>query len=223
VASFIPAPKTVRITQAFADADGHLAQCRAYIAYTGAVGIAADYTAIAGGFADAISSSLMPYLHSSWTQDVTIATDLSTDTSPEGEVTIATAGSLTGGRLPASTAVVVSQTTGRRYRGGHSRVYIPAGDDTKLVTDATWDSTFVANVATAWETGIIGASSAFWGGSGTQTWVMASFYSGFTNVAYGTPTKYRRVPTGRAAAVNFPVLTTVGKIRLGTQRRRLAA
>lgn len=221
MASFIPAPKTVRISQLFADADGHLAQCRFYLAYSGAVGIPADYTLVATACNTAINADIMPFLHNSWLSDETVAVDLTSDTSPEGSHVSASPGLLAGGRLPGSTALVVSQQTARRYRGGHSRVYLPAGDDTKLATDATWASDFVASVQAGWQTVVSDTAGGFWGTAGAVTAVMASFYLGFTNEPYGTPVKYRRVPTPRAAAVNYPVINYLGKTAIGTQRRRL--
>jgi hypothetical protein len=221
MASFIPAPKTVKCAQLFTDADGHTAQCRFYIQYGGTMGIPADYTAVAGALQTTIAANLMPLLHDSWISDISTATDLSSDTSPEGEVPGGTVGSLAGGRLPGSTALVVSQQTARRFRGGHSRVYLPVGDDTKLVDDAHWTGAFVTVVDAAWQTVVGDTMAGFWASSGTKTAVMASFYSGFTNVPYGVPTKYRRTPTGRAAAVNFAVTNYVGKAAIGTQRRRI--
>lgn len=223
MASFIPDAKTVRIAQGFSDEDGHVAQCRFYLAYAGAIGVTADYTAVALACAASVTTNLMPNVHSTWTQGETFATDLTSDTSPQGTAVSSTVGGLTGGRLPASTALIVSREVGRRYRGGHSRVYIPCGDDTKLQTDATWTAAFASLMGEAWATVESDTAASFWGTSGTVTAVMASFYLGFTNEAYGSPVKYRRVPTPRAAGVNFPVINYVQRTALGTQRRRLRA
>ncbi len=223
MATFIPAPKTVRIAQNWFDEDGHDAQCRFYLQYSGSEGVAAEYTAIAAACSASVTANIVPSTHNTWTTGESVATDLSSDTSPEGTSAGGVAGTLAGGRLPASTALVVSQQTGRRYRGGHSRVYLPVGDDTKLNTDALWSAGFVGTTEANWALVVSDTSSGFAGHFGTITQVMASFYSGFTNVPYGTPLKYRRVPTGRAAAVNYPVINYVGKEPIGTQRRRLRA
>jgi len=223
VAAFIPANKCLRVQCLFLDADGHVAQCRFYSTYSGSAPIPADLVAIAGDVETFMESELVPLMHSTWQTDGAIVTDLTSDTSPEGEVGGSTPGTLTGGRIPASTAMVVSQTTGRRYRGGHSRVYLPLGDTTKLLSDNTWEGAFVSAAESAWSSVVSAVSDSAWGGAGTITSVMASFYSGFTNVPYGTPVKYRRTPTGRATAVFFPVLTYVAKATVGTQRRRLRA
>lgn len=221
MATFIPAPKCIRTQVNFEDADGHTAQCRFYATYGGSAPTAADLTAVAGSVAGIVTSELMPLVHNSWTSGDAVCTDLTTETSPEGSVAGGAVGQLTGARLPGSTCLVVSKTTGRRFRGGHSRVYIPAGDATKLTNDATWDSTFAGDVQVAWEDVEGGVFTGAWSGAGAITFVMASFYSGFTNVPYGVPTKYRRVPTGRSSAEFFPVLTYIGKTAVGTQRRRI--
>jgi hypothetical protein len=221
VASFIPAAKTVRIAMSWTDEDGHIAVSRFFLSYSGSEGVTAEYTAIAAACEGSVITNLTPLQHSSWSTDEVVATDLSTDTSPQGIASNVEAGGLGGGRLPASTAALVSMETGRRYRGGHSRVYLPLGDDTKLLTDAEWTTAFVAAFQAAFITVGEDTATAFAGHFGTITQVMASFYSGFTNVPYGTPTKYRRVPTGRATAALFPVVNLVGKQVLGTQRRRL--
>jgi hypothetical protein len=221
MASFIPANKCIRTQVLYGDADGHLAENRFYFTYSGSAPTAANLTAVAGSVEATVNSEVMPLVHNSWALNQVTCTDLTSDTSPTGEVIAGGAGALTGARLPGSTCLVVSKTTGRRFRGGHSRVYIPAGDATKLTSDAEWDPTFAAEVQAAWEDSEGAALSGAWSGAGAITFVMASFYSGFTNVAYGTPTKYRRVPTGRATAEFFPVLTYAGKTAVGTQRRRI--
>jgi len=223
VASFIPAAKTIRVEQRFLDEDGHTAQCRFFFTYTGSAPIPADMVAVAGTCETEVEASIVPLMHSTWTTAGAVATDLTSDTSASGEVGGSTAGTLTGGRLPASTAGVVSRTTGRRYRGGHSRVYLPVGDTTKLLSDNEWTSLFAADFGSFWSDVEAAVASAPWGGAGTTTLVMASFYSGFTNEVYGSPPKYRRVPTPRATAALYPVLTWVGKPVLGTQRRRLTS
>lgn len=221
MAAFIPAAKTVRIQWLFTNADGTSASTRAFFNYTGAAPIAADLIVLATGAYDAAVTEWGPLLHETWTLAECIAVDLSSDLGPEGVYGATTVGSLAGGKLPASAAALLSMHTARRYRGGHSRLYTPLGDDTKLQTDTAWTDAFVSACQDAWTT--IQASVYFniWAAGGDFTQVMASFYSGFTNVPYGTPTKYRRVPTGRATAALYPVLNYTAQKNIATQRRRL--
>lgn len=221
MAPFITANKCVRVSCSMIDDEGKSASVRWFYTYSGSAPIPADMTALAGEAATQWEGEMLSQFHESWAGGVAVATDLTSDTSPEGTVPITGTGALTGGKLPASAAVVVSFETGRRYRGGHSRVYVPAGDSTKLVNDGTWDSGFSDNTATDLASTITGTTLGFWGGAGIITQVMSSFYDGFTNEPYGSPLKYRRKPTPRDTAVFYDVLNTVGKAAVGTQRRRV--
>jgi hypothetical protein len=223
MASFIPANKCIRIVPTWSDEDGHTAQVRSFFTYTGTTPITAELVVVATDCWNSIAGNIQPAQHNTWSLQGVVATDLTTDTSPQGSFVGVSPGTLAGGRLPASTSMVVSNQTGRRYRGGHSRVYLPVGDDTKLLTDSTWTVAFVDAVGGDWNTVINDTAAGFWGAAGTVTHVMASFYAGFTNEVYGSPPKYRRVPTPRATAVFFPVTTLAAKQELATQRRRLRA
>ena len=95
-------------------------------------------------------TNLVPLLRSDKVVFTVTCTDLTSETSAQGEYSASSAGTLVGGALPASTALVVSQQTSRRFRGGHSRVYLPLGDDSKLVDDSNWESAFATAAGTAW-------------------------------------------------------------------------
>jgi hypothetical protein len=217
----IPANKTLKIQTTWTNADGTTGSSRFFASYSGGAPTAAQLTTVAGQIMGAVVAELTPLQHSSWSTSNVIITDLTSDTSPVGEFAQVNPGTLAGGRLPSSTCALVSQKTGRRYRGGHSRVYLPLGDDTKLLTDSTWTGAFVTAFGTAWET-VVAEAGAYINAvtSGAQL-VMTSFYDGFTNEAYGSPVKYRRVPTPRAAGVNYVIVTYEAQANLASQRRRL--
>jgi len=214
--------KTIRCVQSFQNDDGSQASVRFFFTYTGAAPVPADMAALGAVVYSALEGEFVGMLHESWTIGTAVCTDLTSDTSAEGEGGGSAAGTLTGGRIPASTSMVISQQTTRRYRGGHSRVYMPLGDTTKLLSDTAWETAFVDAAQSGWEVAIPDIASDFWAGAGTITQVMVSFYSGFTNEVYGSPPKYRRVPTPRAAGVTFPIVNYVAQPNLGSQRRRLA-
>lgn len=221
MAAFLPDAKTLKCVVSIADSDGHTDQCRFFLTYSGSAPLDADLTAMAEVGAGAVGTYVMPLCREDKTNVGMIITDLTSETSAQGEGTDTAVGSLTGGSLPASAAVVIAQTTARRFRGGHSRVYLPCGDDTKLANDHAWDGAFLDSVVGAWDSTISVTASGSWGDAGTVTQVMASFYLGFTNVPYGVPTKYRRVPTPRDPAVNYEVIALLGRSAIGSQRRRL--
>lgn len=223
LATFIPAPKCIRTILNWTNSDSTFASSRFYLTYTGTPPTGADLAAMAGAAITAADSDsgITPYMHESWTATGASCTDLTADMGPVGEVSDDTPGGLSGGRLPASTALVIAQSTARRYRGGHSRVYLPVGDDTKLTSDNAWSDTFISNVVDGWGYVVEETYGAAWSGAGEITQVMASFYSGYTNEAYGSPTKYRRVPTPRVSCAYYPIVTYLGRTRVCSQRRRL--
>lgn len=221
MAAFLPDVKTLKVVVSTIDDDGHVDMNRFFLTYAGTAPLDADLAVMAVACEDSVNTNLMPLMRDDKSSDGVTITDLTSDTAAQGAYTAEVAGTLAGGSLPASTSLVVAQTTGRRFRGGHSRVYLPVGDDTKLANDAHWDGTFVTAVTDAWSGVVADTAGGAWAGAGTITAVMASFYLGFTNEAYGSPPKYRRVPTPRAAAVNYPVTGYVGRVVIGTQRRRL--
>lgn len=221
MASFIPAAACIRVVLSFKDTPGHVATCRYFFTYTGTAPTDTELSTLNDGIESLVTANLMPNIHEDWSLIQIESTDLSSETSAQAISGYSAAGGLSGGKLPASVAVVVSQETGRRYRGGHSRVYIPAGDDTKILNESNWVEAFATAIATGWTDVVGGTLGLAWSGGGSLRQQMASFYDGFTNVPYGTPTKYRRVPTGRDTAAFFPVTAIVGKQVIGTQRKRI--
>jgi len=66
------------------------------------------------------------------------ATDLTSPTAGTGNHAVTLAGQRAGTRLPASTAVLLNYSVGRRYRGGKMRQYVPMGVEADLATPQTW-------------------------------------------------------------------------------------
>ena len=221
MAAFLPDAKTLKIVVATSDADGHIDMNRFFLEYAGSAPTSAELAVMATAAVASVNTNLMPLCRVGSTSAGVVITDLTSDTSAQGEFTDGVAGSLGGGTIPASASLVVAQTTARRFRGGHSRVYLPVGDDTKLNDDSDWTSAFVTAVTDAWSGIVADTAGGAWAGAGTITAVMASFFLGFTNEVYGSPPKYRRVPTPRATAVNYPIVEYVGRAAIGSQRRRI--
>jgi hypothetical protein len=221
VASFIPANKCVRTVLNYTYGSATAVSNRFYMTYSGAAPDTADLDAVAAAVGEWWGSSTNELCGTTVTLADVVCTDLTSDTSPEGSSLVDDDGTRDGAPVSANDAVVVSMPTGRRYRGGHSRAYLPYGVDADQIDDVTWAEDFYENCASDWAGMIEAAAGAIWGAGGTFTNVMASFYDGFTNVAYGTPTKYRRVPTGRDTAAFYEITGYVGKAKIGSQRRRL--
>jgi hypothetical protein len=221
VATFIPANKCIRTVLNYTYGDATAVSNRFYLTYSGGAPASGDLDGVAAAVGGAWAGTSAAYYSDAVTLADIVVTDLTSETSAEGSSIADTVGTREGDAVSANDAVVVSMPTGRRYRGGHSRVYLPAGVNADQLTDTNWDMAFAEAVAADWANLIEAAAGAGWIGAGVLTNVMASFYDGFTNVAYGTPTKYRRVPTGRDTAAFFEVTGYFGKEKIGSQRRRL--
>jgi hypothetical protein len=148
-----------------------------------------------------------------------LVTDLTSDTSAQGEGGTPWAGTDGGGLLAPGTAVLVNHSIGRRYRGGKPRTYLPSVTSGVVGSDGLFTTTFVDNISTAWGS-FVAAMLTDGAGCALTAIVNVSYFKGFTNVPYGDPTKYRRVPTPRASPV-IDVITahTVSRI-VASQRRR---
>lgn len=221
MADFIPAPKTVRIDQLWSLTESFLASCRFYLSYSGTQPTSAELTAVAGACTAQADTSFAPLTATYNTLSGSRAVDLTSADAPTGEVSDTTAGTRDGENTPDSAAVVISQETANRARGGKSRVYIPVGIADDLLSPNEWTDPLINDTNTAWQAIISAAAGAFPSLSGVVTQVVPSFYSGSTWVEYGTPPKYRRVPTAREAALNYPVINFVARQYVGQQRRRL--
>ena len=202
---------------------GGIAVNRFYVRYSGSAPSSADLTAFAGTLATAWSDNMSAHVHEDF--EITGATciDLSSPTSAEGAVVVGMPGALTGGLLPADACLVMANLIGRRYRGGHPRVYLVAGDDTKITTEQFWDPTFVSTIEGAWAALISEYAAGVWSSGGTITHVNVSYFEGFTVVISPTTGRARNIPSRRSPPLVDDVLTYAGRTRIGSQRRRYSS
>jgi hypothetical protein len=118
---------------------------------------------------------------------------------------------------------LVNYLINRRYRGGRPRGYWPLGSQSDWANNQGWGSSFLSAAGGglgAFVTGIVGLSA---GSTTLLDHVNISYYNGFTNVSYGTPTKYRRVPTPRTVPVIDSISSIVLSSKFGSVRRRIRA
>lgn len=143
--------------------------------------------------------------------DLTSRTALTTAITPT-----AVPGTRTGTPLPTSAAMVLSWKIARRYRGGHPRVYIPAGNVADVTNGRTWAGAFVTSAraaATAWYTALDGLSIS----TNNLDLICLSYYDG----SHKTPTNPHPAPVLRPNPVPFHVVSANVRTRVDTQRRRL--
>lgn len=127
-----------------------------------------------------------------------------------------------------TTAFVIKNVTQDRYRGGHSRIYLPGIPLTNLSTDDgnTWNTTFASTLVTAWQAFLNAVITACQNnGCGTGSMAVPHFYKNHTWNHFGTAPHdwYKYVATPQVAPI--PVDTYLPAAvsynpTIGTQRRR---
>lgn len=150
----------------------------------------------------------------------TTATDLSVESGNRGTSTWDINGTRAGVGAPLGAPVLVNYQLTRRYRGGKPRNYLPLGDVSDLNDPGHWTTAFQAAVSGGWGAFLGAVVGSTVGGATITNHVNISYYSSFTNVPYGSPTKYRRVPTPRATPLVDLISTYSVSLIPGSQRRR---
>lgn len=148
-----------------------------------------------------------------------VLTDLSSASAPQAIHNGSLAG--TGGSPPVGigVALVVSQRIQRRYRGGHSRIYLPGMPASYKGTPPLWAGSNAQDVANSWGTTIAACISGCPVAAAPAQAVNISYYQGFTNHTYPSG-RVRPVPNPRATPLVDLILHYVGNPKLASQRRR---
>ena len=113
-----------------------------------------------------------------WTLAQVMVSDLGPTPDLPGLATGSTAGSLTLQCLTAETAALVNIVIGRRYKGGHPRLYLPLGDTTTLNDATHWTTSFVTSFATNWAAFINSVVTGMTGGPTLDYSCSVSYHSG---------------------------------------------
>jgi len=163
-------------------------------------------TALAALVRSSFGTNLKAYMSSNWTLAQVTARDLGPSPAQDGIDTTLVAGTLAGGLVTAETATLINFVIGRRYRGGHPRVYWPLGNSTVMLDMTHWTTAQTANVSTGFAA-LINAVVA--GGSGTPT------ITGLCSVSYYFGKALRPTP------VVDPVIAWKVSQIPASQRRRM--
>jgi hypothetical protein len=214
-------PKVVKCAVVLTDSINTDIVTRFYMRYTGSAPSAADLDAFATAVKTAWDDTIKGDVNSALALIRVECTDLSSATSAVGLWTGVVAGTATGVPVPVDSAVVVSYTIARRYRGGHPRGYWSAGEGIDLDNPQRWTPDFVASFQGSITTFFNEVAAAGWSGAGTLDHVNVSYFTGFTVVTSPTTGRARNVPNPRATPIIDPVVALVTRLRIGTQRRRL--
>lgn len=178
-----------------------------HLRYTGTLTTQADADSITASLQSAWASNIASLVHTTCSLTQTTLQDLSSLTSPQSVNSTPHAGSSASAyNMPANVALVVSFKIGRRYRGGHPRMYVPAQVQNNTVNSNQWTGTWVLtakNAMTAW----VGALNAI-----TTTGITLSEAG---SLSYYSGHALRPTP------VFDPYILTVVHSRVDTMRRRL--
>lgn len=213
-------PKVVRVDIHQSFQSNANIQNRLFFQYTGALS-QADAATWVGAMATAWVNRILPNLVAAVSLISTVLTDLTS-------VSAAQATSLTTGNgaialtglQAADVALVIKRRIGRRYRGGHSRVYIVGCPNTQLNTAETWAAAFQTTMGTAWNNLINDIIAATPAAAAPATEVNVSFFQGFTNPPALPGKRQKSLPSLRPAPLIDLVLSHSVNPHVASQRRR---
>lgn len=145
-------PKCLEVIMTYSDGGGARIINRIHFAYTGTVS-SGDLSTLLASINSAWTTALAPHFHAG-TRVLSISgNDLgSTSGAQAVNITGANGTNSTGPALTSGACAVLGEKTSLKYKGGHGRIYLPAGTTTDLTDNNTWSTTFTAALATAWQT-----------------------------------------------------------------------
>ena len=214
-----PVVKTLRVDllmSVFADL---LARDRLFFQYTGANPSVADLAGLATTIGNSWNTNIAPLCSSFVVLTGVQVTDLNSSSGAQALQPRSNAGTRAGSAMSPGIAACVRFKIARRYRGGHPRMYLPAGMSADVDVPGTWKSTFVSAVAGGFLSFIQADILAPPASLGTLTHVNVSYFQGFTNKTFPSG-RIHPVPTLRFAAVIDPVLAYLCNPKVASQRRR---
>jgi len=189
--------------------------------YTGAAPDAADCLTLATEFDGYLADFAEPLMDSENVLTGVTCTDLASTSGAQAEFEGTDTGTRSGGLLPAGVALLVNYQIARRYRGGKPRSYLPFGVSSDLASQSLWSGSFTGAVRAGYLTFQTAIDAVVAGSTDLSKQVNVSYFEGFTNEPYGSPTKYRRVPTLRSGGpLVDPVTGVAVNVRPSSQRRR---
>ncbi len=146
-------------------------------------------------------------------------TDLTSSTAPEVEESTVHNGTAGAGTQGSGVALIIKREIASRYRGGHSRLYLPGTRSSELTDSQLWAPARAAAWLAAWAgfmNDVITGSPA---GFGAIVDVNISYFLGFTNHTYPSG-RVRAIPNPRVAPIVDLITGYDVNPRPGSQRRR---
>lgn len=200
-----PASNVMKYTQSWILENNLKAESIMYFQYAGGTPSTSDCQAFASDIQASAVTNFKTHMSNQSQVGLGTVLDIGSTSGHEGQGGTSTAGTLSTLYNPASTCIVVNHQIARRYRGGKPRTYAPFGTANELQTQGTWTPTFVGQISTAWSNFI--------------TTALAATSSGITLSAY-VNVSYYHAGALRSTPVVDPIVLSLGRQRIGTQRRR---
>lgn len=194
---------------------------RFYMLLNGPTSTPADLNTACTSVALSWNTNLAPKYHTSYTLTEVIMEDLTTSGAPVGAAATSHAGTLNGPRLSAATCALIRFHIGRRYRGGHPRAYLAAGDANQLTDNQAWTPAFLTGLVSAWSAFINGVDAALQTAYAASPGhhVNVSYYQSFENITYPSGRIYPR-PKLRVTPLVDLVTSYTANPKVASQRRR---
>lgn len=194
---------------------------RTFESYTGTPPIVSDLLALGTLLGAGFTADLAPNMSPEVAYVSTELTDLTSDTSAQATTEfVGLVGTEAGNVIPAAVCFLVNNVIERRYRGGHSKSFIPFGTDADLDTDQSWDSGSADGFLDAWANFQDIIPDNPWLGAGVVNQVNVSYYEGFTSVQNPLTLRWRNIPKLRTDPVVDLITAFAFSPQLHFQTRR---
>lgn len=197
---------------------GPVAVNRFHMKYTNSIS-STDATTLLTTLAGSWNTRMAPLTANNYTLVAVSLNDLNSRTGVQSQLVVSHPGSASGSNGSAALSFVMSAKTALKYRGGHSRVYIP-GISLNEATDAnTWSPAGQGLVFTAW-TGMLGdLATSPPVGVGAMSQVVVRYQSS-NKADFPTPPAPWAPPYLLEPPLVLPVTSWQSNPQFGSQRRR---
>jgi hypothetical protein len=219
VAALPSIPKTIKCTFHTTITGGPTCLTRFFMQYTGAAG-SVDVTTLCGTMAASWATRLAPNTGSDYQLSATQIEDMDSKTGVNVIVPTSHAGTATQTGITAGAAFIMSAHVAFRYRGGHSRVYIPGITTQDLADKNSWTVGSQGTISTAW-TGILSdLATSPPIAVGTLSQIAVHAYSSNVQDFGGQPPSTHKPPWPLPVPVKYAISSWSANPQVGSQRRR---
>lgn len=213
-----PAPKTAVFILHTTMNGGTTALTRFHMKYTNTIS-QTDATTLLTTLATSWNTRMAPLTNANWTLTQTSLNDLDSRTGVQSGFVTSHPGSAGGTQQGAAVSFVMSAKTALKYRGGHSRVYIPGISSSSSSDANSWSATGQGNVFTAW-TGMLGdLATSPPVGVGAMSQVVVRYISS-NKADFPNPPNPFVPPYLLTAPLVLPITAWVSNPQFASQRRR---